>query len=123
MKALAYTSVYQMTYLFLETTRGRITNNVLNDSFQPFIADLNTAVVEQEEDVLEVVKDSIESYFEPMVDDHNDVKNFVSLFKATLNSLGLAENEDVVSFFVKTMDELLVDIIRSYEEADRLKEE
>jgi hypothetical protein len=118
MNSLEYTSVYQMTYLFLETVRGQITNNILNDSFQPFVVDLNSAVVNKEKDVLESVQDSIESYFESMIDDQSDVDNFISLFKETLKSLGLAENEDVVSFFEKTLKELLVEIVELYTEND-----
>jgi hypothetical protein len=118
MKPVEYTSVYQMTYLFLETVRGQITNNVLNDSFQPFIFDLNVAVINKEKDVLKAVQDSIEEYFEPMIDDENNVNDFIALFKGTLKSLGLDDNKDVVLFFEKTLKELLVEILELYAEND-----
>lgn len=51
MNALSYTSVHQLTYLFLKTAQGYITNEYLNDSFQPFLVDLSQGITKNDSDV------------------------------------------------------------------------
>jgi hypothetical protein len=122
MNQLSYTSVYQMTYLFLETLRGALTNKILNDSFQPFLVDLNTAIKNDETNVLEAAKDCIVSYYEPLIDDHNDVENFTLLFKDTVKAFDLEEKEELAPFFNTTLKQLLRDILDNYAEADNLNQ-
>lgn len=118
MNQLSYTSVYQMTYLLLETIRGLLINKVLNDSLQPFLVDLNNAIKENDEDVLEPVKNSITEYLEPSLDDHDDVIRFVLAFKETIKSFGLEDNEELVPFFETTVKQLLDDVLNNYSEFD-----
>jgi hypothetical protein len=107
-----------MTYLLLETIRGVLSDKVLNDSFQPFLVDLNIAIKEDNINVLEPVKDSITGYLEPMLDDHNGVIEFTSMFERTVKTFGLEENKELIPFFKSTLEQLLKDILENYSKID-----
>jgi hypothetical protein len=110
-----------MTYLLLETVRGALSNKVLNNSFQPFLVDLNTAIKENDKDVLEPVKNSITEFLEPSLDDHDDVIRFVLAFKKTIKTFGLENNKELVPFFETTVKQVLYDALNEYSEVDNKK--
>lgn len=102
MKALAYTGINQMTYLFLETVREEMGNSVVNNSLQPFVVDLHNAIENNEAEVLDVVQECILEYYSPLIELSTEKKFYVSrqvrFVKETLKRLGLAENTNVAVF-------------------------
>lgn len=103
MKSLAYTGITQMTYLFLETVRDRMGDSTVNDSFQAFVPDLNGAIQREEEEVLEVVRDTIAEYFNGLIKSENDISRYVHSLKETLKHLKLTENDLIAPFFEETL--------------------
>lgn len=104
MKALAYTGIHQMTHLFLETFRGEMGNNVVNDSLQPFVVDLHNAIEnsEKEREVLNVVQECIVEYYSPLIESSTEKEVYIcrqiQFLNETLERLGLKENTNVAVF-------------------------
>lgn len=105
MDAIAYSATYQMTYLFLETVEGGLSNHKLNDSFQPFLTDLEEAIKNDQKESLEAVENSVVDYYEPLLDSEEGTKRHVNAIIGTLQSLVLS-SELKEQFFKKTLENL-----------------
>ena len=86
MSALAYTSIYQMTYLLLETAEGKLTNRMVNESFEPFLLDLIEAIETNEWPHLEPVRNSILEYYRTDVKTEQGIENLLGKIEDMFNA-------------------------------------
>lgn len=89
MSALAYTSIYQLTFLLLETVEGKLTNSTLNDTFQGFLHDLNGTIQDNSvHDIhdLEAVRNSIYEYYENHVENEKDIEKIAQKLEHTFGA-------------------------------------
>lgn len=107
MTELTYTSIYQMNYLLIEAIHGNIANSIVKDSFQVYIIDLNTAITENKTEVLEPVRDCIEGYFDPIINDDAEITSFINALDTTLKNFGLDDSTEICPFFKIELEKIL----------------
>lgn len=87
MGVLAYTAIYQMTYLFLETVEGKLTNRTVNTSFEVFLHDVGEAIQENDWADLEPVRNSILEYYQATVENEAQLQHVLRKLEDTLCAL------------------------------------
>lgn len=106
MKAASYTANYQMMYLFLESTRGELSNSTVHDSLQAYITDVNIAVDELHTEDLKAITDSTYEYYQSLVNDQSDAEMYLDQIRQYLTEMGLL-SEDTITFFKKIFAEIV----------------
>ena len=86
MGVAAYTGLYQLTYLLLETAEGKLTNKTVNTTFQAFLFDLNNAIKENDIEDLEAVRNSILEYYETSVETEEQIKEVLNKLESAFNA-------------------------------------
>lgn len=100
-QALHYTSTYQMTYLFTQHTLGRVQDQIVADSLQAYLYDLQEAL--STNDDLAAVRDSVFNYFEQETYGEGDFQVFLDHVRASIEKLLGTRSEALEQLFFNTL--------------------
>lgn len=108
MNTIAYTSIYQLMYLFIETMRGNMSNQKVIDSLQHFLYELEAAIGHTDNTELDPIKDCTHYYYDIYIHTQDDVDKELILFDSLAQRLGVKALH-CRNFFQQELEKILKD--------------